>query len=176
MFNWKEIFYPTENILKAIKMTRGLQTDDREMMWKNSLRPLDPGVLSDQKNKKKERYVQYSRSLMFWDICLASTVTSKCPLKCITISLIVIYNKFCCLLGQTVSSVAGAKTEGIHLESEFGVWLTCKVLLAAGHLRSSKILKLDLGKTLLCLIWVSARTNLDAASVNFIHFSNGNHL
>merc|ERR1719479_297605 len=29
--------------------------DDPRRRWKNSLRPLDPGILSDVKNKKKER-------------------------------------------------------------------------------------------------------------------------
>ena len=27
-----------------------------DVSWKNSLRPLDPGILSDVKNKKKERF------------------------------------------------------------------------------------------------------------------------
>ena len=30
--------------------------DDPRRRWKNSLRPLDPGILSDVKNKKKERF------------------------------------------------------------------------------------------------------------------------
>ena len=30
--------------------------DDPRLRWKNSLRPLDPGILSDVKNKKKERF------------------------------------------------------------------------------------------------------------------------
>ena len=32
--------------------------DDPRRRWKNSLRPLDPGILSDVKNKKKERFGQ----------------------------------------------------------------------------------------------------------------------
>ena len=39
-----------------IKMGKGKgELDDKEKMWKNSLRPLDPGILSDQIKKKKER-------------------------------------------------------------------------------------------------------------------------
>jgi len=34
----------------------GLKTDDHQLNWRNSLRPLDPGILSDKENKKKERY------------------------------------------------------------------------------------------------------------------------
>ena len=30
--------------------------DDPRRRWKNSLRPLDPGILSDVKKKKKERF------------------------------------------------------------------------------------------------------------------------
>ena len=30
--------------------------DDPRRRWRNSLRPLDPGILSDVKNKKKERF------------------------------------------------------------------------------------------------------------------------
>ena len=30
--------------------------DDPKRRWKNSLRPLDPGILSDVKRKKKERF------------------------------------------------------------------------------------------------------------------------
>ena len=33
----------------------GMVSDDHQLRWRNSLRPLDPGILSDQKNKKKER-------------------------------------------------------------------------------------------------------------------------
>ena len=35
--------------------TRADYCDDPRRRWKNSLRPLDPGILSDVKNKKKER-------------------------------------------------------------------------------------------------------------------------
>lgn len=34
----------------------GLKTDDHQLNWRNSLRPLDPGILTDKENKKKERY------------------------------------------------------------------------------------------------------------------------
>ena len=35
----------------------GKETDDHQLNWRNSLRPLDPGILTDKENKKKERYI-----------------------------------------------------------------------------------------------------------------------
>ena len=41
---------------QELEMGKGKgELDDKEKMWKNSLRPLDPGILSDQIKKKKER-------------------------------------------------------------------------------------------------------------------------
>ena len=48
--------FDCEFIDQEIKMGKGKgELDDKEKMWKNSLRPLDPGILSDQIKKKKER-------------------------------------------------------------------------------------------------------------------------
>ena len=39
----------------------GMVSDDHQLRWRNSLRPLDPGILSDQTKKKKERLGRESR-------------------------------------------------------------------------------------------------------------------
>ena len=42
----------------ASRTGRADYCDDPRRRWKNSLRPLDPGILSDVKNKKKQRFVR----------------------------------------------------------------------------------------------------------------------